>query len=189
MAYQLDFNYDPTILQPETAFTSESGTLSNGMTVTVNNSTAGRSRVAVFGTTAMNGQGILINLRFSVIGKGGEVSPLTWTSFFFNEGNPVSTSENGQVTVLIPTSANVSVGGRISTANGRGIRNVAVTIIDAQGRTRTVTTGTFGYYRFDDVSPGTAVLSVTSKRFSFENPTRTINVTDNVSNINWTAIE
>ena len=42
MAYQLDFNYDPTILQPETVFTSESGTLSNGMTVTVNNSTVGQ---------------------------------------------------------------------------------------------------------------------------------------------------
>ena len=39
----------------------------------------------------------------------------------------------------------------VLTADGRGLRNATVTIIDAEGNRRTATTGSFGNYRFEDV--------------------------------------
>ncbi len=52
---------------------------------------------------------------------------------------------------LAPTAANVQIGGRVMTANGRGIRNVLVTLTNANGTSRTVITGNFGYYRFAEI--------------------------------------
>ncbi len=189
LSYQIDFNYDAAIVEPDTTYTSVSGTISDGKVVTVNNSTAGRSRIAVFGTTAMNGQGTLINLRFRVIGTPNQVSPLTWTTFFFNEGNPSSNSGNGTITVLAPTSANASVSGRVQTANGNGIRNAVITLTDSGGTTHTTRTSAFGYYRFDEIPIGATIISVASKRFTFANPTQIINVSENLSDVDWTAIE
>ncbi|MBS1796577.1 MAG: carboxypeptidase regulatory-like domain-containing protein [Acidobacteria bacterium] len=187
VAYQVDFNYDPAIVEPDPAFVSTAGTMSDGLSVTVNNATAGRTRIAVFGTAPIAGQGTLINLRFRVIGAPNQVSPLTWTSFFFNEGSPHTTAGSGRITVLAPTAANAVVAGRVTTAEGAGIRGAAVTLTDAGGRARTVTTGTFGYYNFADVPVGTAVLTVTSKRYAFDDPTRIIDVRDNVGEIVFTA--
>ena len=89
----------------------------------------------------------------------------------------------------VPTAANVSVGGRIVSANGYGIRNVIVSLTDADGTTRTARTSTFGYYNFDEVPLGTIIVSVASKRFTFANPTQVISVSDNVSDVDFTAIE
>lgn len=189
LAYQLDFNYNPSILQPDPVFTSQSGTISNGMTVVVNNSTSGRSRIAVFGTANLSGQGTLINLRFLVVGAPGQVSPLNWTAFAFNEGTPNSTAGNGTVTVLIPTAANASIAGRVATATGNGIRNAVVTLTDANGAMHTTRSSTFGYYHFDNIPIGTTVISVSSKRFTFTNPTQVINVSENLSDVDFTAIE
>ena len=52
------------------------------------------------------------------------------------------------------TAANVSVGGRVLTANGNGIRNVRVTMTDANGITRSTLSSAFGYYRFAEVLAG-----------------------------------
>lgn len=90
---------------------------------------------------------------------------------------------------VAPTAANVSVEGRVSTQNGRGISNITVTLIDSTGRTHTARTSAFGFYRFDGVSIGAAVISVSAKRFTFANPAQMINVIDNLSGVDFTAIE
>lgn len=92
------------------------------------------------------------------------------------------------VTNFIPTAAEVSVGGRVLTANGNGIRNVVVSITDPAGNTRTAVTGAFGYYSFADVPVGqTYIMSVSSKRYEFLEPTRAITVVDALDNVNFIA--
>lgn len=87
-----------------------------------------------------------------------------------------------------PTAAFVSVGGRVTTAAGRGLRNARVTLIGANGETRTVLTGTFGYYRFVDVpAGGTYVFSVSAKRYTFSQQTQVGNITEDTDEINFKA--
>jgi len=63
-----------------------------------------------------------------------------------------------------------------------------VTILDATGRARTVTTGTFGYYRFDDVAPGEAyTIGVNSRRAQFT--TRTVTTDSNLAGVDFIAQE
>jgi len=51
-------------------------------------------------------------------------------------------------------------------------------------------TGSFGYYRFDEIPAGQIViLSVSSKRFIFYQPTRVLNVNDEISDIDFIANE
>ena len=69
---------------------------------------------------------------------------------------------------FIPTSAMVSVSGRVVASNGRAISRAIVTMTDAQGNMRQAITNPFGYYRFDDVASGqTIVVSVSAKRYRF----------------------
>lgn len=89
-----------------------------------------------------------------------------------------------------PTAANVSLAGRATTASGQGVRNAVITLTDSTGHTRQTLTASFGYYKFEDVAAGeTYVLSIHSKRFTFENATREILVSDNVTDANFTAME
>lgn len=90
---------------------------------------------------------------------------------------------------LAPTAANVSVSGRVLTANGHGIRNAGVTLTDSNGTTRTAITSSFGYYRFDEVEVGqTYVVTVRSRRFRFGNPTQVITLMDDLTDLTFTAL-
>ncbi len=90
---------------------------------------------------------------------------------------------------LAPTAATVSIGGRVMTADGRGIRNARI-ILTGVGEPKTVLTGTFGYYRFDEIPAGaTIILSVTSKRFAFDNPTRIVSVFEELADLDFTAAD
>lgn len=92
------------------------------------------------------------------------------------------------VTIMAPTASSVSLSGRIRTADGRGIRGAVVQLTDQNGATRSVRTGTFGYYRFEDVEVGqTYILTAASKRFTFANPSRVISVTDELAEIDFIA--
>ncbi|MEO8072504.1 MAG: carboxypeptidase-like regulatory domain-containing protein, partial [Acidobacteriota bacterium] len=87
-----------------------------------------------------------------------------------------------------PTAANVSIGGRVLTSKGRGIRNAIVTLINQNGETRSARTSAFGFYRFADVQAGeTYILSVTTKRYVFDNPTRVLSITDELTDVDFIA--
>ncbi len=87
-----------------------------------------------------------------------------------------------------PTAASVSVGGRVLTADGRGIRNVLISLTGANGETRTVISSAFGYYRFNDVAAGaTYFFSVQSKRFVFSQPAQTRSITEDTDDVNFIA--
>ncbi len=71
-------------------------------------------------------------------------------------------------TVVGPTASGITVGGRVLTPSGRGLRNAQVTVTQADGSTRTILTGVYGTYSFADLTAGqTIILSVRSKSYQF----------------------
>lgn len=63
-----------------------------------------------------------------------------------------------------------------------------MTLTDVNGSTLTARTSTFGYYRFDEVRVGeTYVMSVVSKRFTFNPATRILNVNDELADVDFVA--
>jgi hypothetical protein len=89
-----------------------------------------------------------------------------------------------------PTAATTTVGGRVLTARGYGIRNARVTILFPSGETRTTLTGSFGYYRFSDVEVGSVyVFTVSSKRFVFSQTAQVIIVNETRDDIDFIAVQ
>ena len=87
-----------------------------------------------------------------------------------------------------PTAATAVAGGRIKTADGRGIKNVVVSIIFPSGETRTTVSTAFGYYRFADIPSGdTYIFSVAAKRYTFAVNTRVKTVTEDAQDIDFIA--
>jgi len=90
---------------------------------------------------------------------------------------------------LSPTAATVGIAGRVLTADGTGLRNVVITVTDADGHSRTTRSASFGYYAFDGLPSGaTYVVALTAKHFQFAEPTRVINLVDELTNLDFTAL-
>jgi hypothetical protein len=88
------------------------------------------------------------------------------------------------------TAAPVEISGRVTNYNGRGIQNVTVILTSQKGSLITVRTGSFGYYRFSGVEAGNAyTVTVAAKRYTFADPTRIVNVSDNIADLNFVALE
>jgi len=113
----------------------------------------------------------------------------TWPVIALTTGGPGANNHTFDVGFsLAPTAAGVSVSGRVSTAYDAGIRNVQLTLIEEDGTVHNALTGPFGYYRFVDIPSGqTVVMSIRSKRFSFDNPTRLITLKDELADFDWVA--
>ena len=73
------------------------GTISRGLSVVTNSSEPGLLRVAVYGPMPIDGNGVLLNLRFTAVGKAGSVPPLLFERMMFNEGEPRATVTGGRV--------------------------------------------------------------------------------------------
>ncbi|MBK7801612.1 MAG: hypothetical protein IPJ55_02845 [Chloracidobacterium sp.] len=104
-----------------------------------------------------------------------------------NTGGPGANNHTFDVGFyLAPSAAGLSVDGRVTTADGYGIRNVVLYLMLEDGTVMTARTGSFGYYRFEEVPAGqTAVLSIVAKRYTFRNPVRLVQLTDNVTDADW----
>lgn len=119
-----------------------------------------------------------------------EVTP-NWIDTTANTGyvTGVSSFSDWGIGLLYPTAADVSISGRVMTADGRGIVNAIVTLRNRAGETRTMQTGSFGTYAFDGVAAGEDyVISVASRRFRFEPPERLISVADNITDLDLIAL-
>jgi hypothetical protein len=69
---------------------------------------------------------------------------------------------------VIATAAPVSVSGRVTDANGRGIPNVLVSARSDSAEVKTAMTNSFGYYQLWNLSSGQSyVLEASSKRYTF----------------------
>ena len=112
----------------------------------------------------------------AVAGDAVNGPPFAVTSGFWN------------FTPSAPTAATVSVAGQVRTANGAGIRNAVITLTALDGSTQIARSGSFGYYRFDEVLAGeTYIVSISSKRFRFATPTIVIAVLDEIAGLDFVA--
>jgi len=90
---------------------------------------------------------------------------------------------------MVPA-GNVSVGGRVTTASGNGIRNAVITITGGSLPSPMIArTGSFGYYRFPTVAiGGPYTVTVTTKNFTFTSPTRQVTAVTNVDDADFVAL-
>ena len=107
--------------------------------------------------------------------QGGSSSTITYLGFWAPE--------------LVPTAANVSVGGRVLMLSGAGgIGNARVELMAFSGETQAALTNPHGYFRFDNVPVGeTYLLKVSHKQHEFE--PRVITVVDEVTDLEIVPIQ
>ena len=87
---------------------------------------------------------------------------------------------------LVPTAANVSVGGQVTNESGMPISRVTVTLSSASGIVRQAVTNSFGYFQFDDIPSGEFyVAEARHKRYDFA--PQIVNVADNIKDLNFVA--
>ena len=103
ISYEFDLRYDPSVIQPQENAVDVAETASRGLSVVVNATEPGLLRVVMYGAMPIDENGVLLNLRFTAVGKAGSVSPLTWERIMFNEGDPRVTAADGQVEVFAAT--------------------------------------------------------------------------------------
>ncbi len=98
---------------------------------------------------------------------------------------------NGQIHAyaMIPAQATASLGGRVLSANGRSIPYALVTISGGNlSAPVTVRTNGFGYYNFRDLQTGQEyTVTVSSKQYTFAQPTQMITLSGNVSDFDFVA--
>lgn len=92
-----------------------------------------------------------------------------------------------------PTPANVSVGGRaVSVGGAYGLRNVLVTIRDAQGIERQGYTNTFGYFNFNEVRAGETYLITAhgyGRKVIFQPETISVTPIENIDDLVFMAAD
>lgn len=82
---------------------------------------------------------------------------------------------------IVPTAANATISGRVVSPDGRGVKNISITLLDvASGQTFNATTNSFGYYYFSDkpVSRLYSVTAANSKRQRIQDNVRTFSLTE-----------
>lgn len=93
------------------------------------------------------------------------------------------------VRCVAPTGSSVSLGGRVSSASGAGIKGVKVSVFGANmEHPAYTTTGPMGKYAFEGLQVGeNYVVTVLSSRYQFEIANRLVDLTDAKSDIDFIA--
>jgi hypothetical protein len=114
---------------------------------------------------------------------------ITDLKFAFVGGTGTIQLDNVQINVLAPTAAGATIGGRITSTNGRGIRNVRIMLAGGSLTEPIYATSTsFGYYQFPQVPSGeTYVLQILSKKYVFDSSSIVINLTEDLTETNFTG--
>ena len=194
VASSFTLNFDPTKLKnPQIALGSGAGDAT--LTSNTENAAGGQLAVVVDSTNVFTGRQ-LVTITFDVArdARGGE-TPVTFGDALARRsssdanGNRLATKyDGGSVTISGAAAAGFEVAGRVVTPDGRCLRNARVTMLDEGGVERSVTTSSFGYYRFDDVAAGgTYTVSVASKQYRFAS--RTITVTGSLADMDFAGQE
>jgi hypothetical protein len=87
----------------------------------------------------------------------------------------------------ITTAGEVSVSGRVMTADGRGVTNARITVSGGKlSEPITAVTGRRGSFTIDGLDAGmTYEITVISRRFIFDEPTRILTLNDSATNVNF----
>jgi hypothetical protein len=189
-------NFDPTRLTYVTAIAGNGVPANTNLSLNTSQTAQGRLGVLLDSTNtyAAGTRQILLVTFTAAANQSSSTTPVT-----FSSTPTIQTTSNAQGGLLTTTyeagnvtfstlAAGVTVSGRVTGANGQGLRNATVVITDAAGNRRTATTGSFGIYTFEDVDAGASyIVSVNSKRYRFQ--ARQINVTDSLADVNFVGQE
>lgn len=106
-----------------------------------------------------------------------------------NITRPQATGCDKGAAELVLTSAPATISGRVTTADGRGIANATIMVTGGNlPQPVTVRTSSFGIYSIGDLPSGPIyVVQVSSKRFVFANPTRVVQLSSDVTDVDFTA--
>jgi len=136
-----------------------------------------------------NGFYDLTNLSCTVTGTGGSTTspniPAALVNITLNYGDTVTCTFFNSVT----TAANESVSGRVTDAFGTGLSRAQVTIQNlSNGATQTVSTNSFGNYRFEDLPSGDSyIVTVAHRKYTFSNNSQIFTLSDAIENLDFTA--
>lgn len=101
--------------------------------------------------------------------------------------NPITTFSNWSIgESSAPTSASVTVSGRVLTANGRAVSKAVITMVDVQGEIHYALSNSFGYYRFIKVAVGQTVI-ITAQHKSYQFNPQALTVQDELTDFNLMA--
>jgi hypothetical protein len=91
-------------------------------------------------------------------------------------------SQNGSVTVLGPTAAQLTISGRVRAPDGRAISQAVLSLQTQNGDVLMTRSSAFGYYMFQGVMAGqTVILTVRHKGYTFQ--PRVVTVIDEVTSL------
>jgi hypothetical protein len=147
--------------------------------------------IYVFGNTPGVPNGSTVVLSAGTITTSGNVASAppadgSFTTFLTGQAS-LQCSTNG--VAMSPTAATAAVSGYVKSPLGRGISGIQLSLTDSMGNTRTTSTATFGYYRFEDVQVGeTYILSASGKRYTFSQSVQVLNVNEETSEVNFIAV-
>jgi hypothetical protein len=149
LSYDFTLTYNPAVVTP--LGIDQTGTLSSGMTITINNPSPGTLVISGFQSQPLTGAGTLLKLTFSAIGGIGSSSSLNFTSFKFNEGTPCLSTTNGNVTII-----SGAISGAVTYANAPSTTPVPNTTLSATGSVNVSTTSAFitGAYSLSGLGSG-----------------------------------
>jgi len=154
ISYDFTYTYNPATL----TFTGidQTGTLSSGMTVTINSGTPGTILVSGFQANPITGPGTLIKLNFNATGPIGSTSALGLPAFIFNETPPCSTPSSGSVTIISGT-----VTGVVNYANSVTFKPVPNTVLSGAGIPNVSTSSALftGAYTLTGFGPGSYTVT------------------------------
>jgi len=197
IAMSFTLSYDPTRLANARVTLAEG--LAAGTILTVNNTGDGLIGVLIDSTQALtidSAPRVIANVTFDVAATapGGETEvrftdTLASRSVAGLDGRSLTTRYVGStIEINAPAQTGAEISGRVLDAQGRGIRNAVVVITDAEGLSRTTTTGSFGHYTFAGLANGeTYRITVRSTRHRFS--TRVVEPNGNLTDIDFTGQE
>ncbi|MEQ1764131.1 MAG: S8 family serine peptidase [Pyrinomonadaceae bacterium] len=154
-------------LQPENTFTdSNVNAFGSSNAITVTEAQVFGWQLSSISCNSGNSTVDLANRRVSIVAAEGEQIECTFTS-----------------DELAPTAAGVTVTGRVVSMDGRGVRGITITILDATtGTLQRTVTNSFGYYSFDDlpVTHFYVLTAVSSSRYPIRNNVQTFALEDDL---------
>ena len=159
ISFDIQITYDPAVVS--STGVSTGGTLSSGLTVTVNEPTPGTLLISGYGTTPLAGSGTLFNIGFDATGPIGSSTLLNFPAFTYNEGTPCSVAANGDVSIV---AGNIS--GVVSYANSAMFKPVPNTTLNAVGSVNSSATSALFTGVYDINGLGSGPYTVTPSKTS-----------------------
>jgi hypothetical protein len=86
-----------------------------------------------------------------------------------------------------PTAALATVQGSVVTENGRGIRNIIVSITNGStSEVKVARTNPFGYFRFDELEVGSFyIVTIINRRYHFDNNNLAFTLNDDLNGLTF----